>query len=445
MNHESCRERLVDLAYGELSRREAVEVERHLAECEPCRRERDRLADTLGAMRRLEAPPPPERSDAIVLAAARRAVEERRRDSFGRALRSFSLRVAAGTAFAALAVFLVVQVRQGVRPPTEDAAREGGRAPGEPAQIAEPRLAPADAPHAEPPAVAAAPEKREAAPAPSRPRRSFAVPPPEPGARAEVESPPREEGKARSAEKKAAGAGAEPTEQREPKWAAAPPPSAPAPAAKASPSPSETAAEGEANAIASPQAPVAAPAQPAPSAPNGSSAVADARRSRATAPGAREADVRAGVASPELYRSRQLHAASGPVTPWAREVERRRASGDLAEAQKRFEPCPGGDVRRIAWIDGAQRVLKLVRERADGAVVEEWFDESARLREALVRARAGGGSWTRHVTLGEHGEENSQDASDTGLAPEAPPPPLVRRDPSAAFFSGAGCAAPAKP
>jgi len=106
---------------------------------------------------------------------------------------------------------------------------------------------------------------------------------------------------------------------------------------------------------------------------------------------------------------------------------------------------PGGDVRRIAWIDGAQRVLKLVRERADGAVVEEWFDESGRLREALVRARAGGGSWTRHVTLGEHGEENSQDASDTGLAPEAPPPPLVRRDPSAAFFSGAGCAAPAKP
>jgi hypothetical protein len=131
--------------------------------------------------------------------------------------------------------------------------------------------------------------------------------------------------------------------------------------------------------------------------------------------------------------------ASGPASSWAREIERRHAAGELSEAQKRFEPCPGGDVRRTAWIDGAQRVLKLVRERADGVVVEEWFDESGRLREALVRGHAAGGAWARHVTTGERGEETAEDVSGSGLAPDAPPPPLVKRDPSSAFFSGPGC------
>ena len=102
-------------------------------------------------------------------------------------------------------------------------------------------------------------------------------------------------------------------------------------------------------------------------------------------------------------------------------------------------------MRRTAWIDREQRVLKLLRERADGVLVEEWFDDAGRLREALVRGRSASGPWARHLTIGEHGEETAQDSSGSGLAPEVPPPALVRRDPAGAFFSGPGCDSAKRP
>lgn len=127
-----------------------------------------------------------------------------------------------------------------------------------------------------------------------------------------------------------------------------------------------------------------------------------------------------------------------PVGETAREVERRYAAGELAEAQRRFAPCPGGDLRRVAWIEEQQRVRKLVRHRPGGLVLEEWFDEHGRVREALVRATAGGRSWVRQVTIDERGAETVVRATD-GPAPDEPPPALVRGDPTSAFFSGAGC------
>ena len=132
-----------------------------------------------------------------------------------------------------------------------------------------------------------------------------------------------------------------------------------------------------------------------------------------------------------------------PVGSIARELERRHATGELAEAQRRFEACPGGDVRRLAWIERDQRVVKLARQRADGLLVEEWFDGEGRLREALVRGRAGGRPWARQVTLDERGRETEVGAAG-GLAPEEPPPALIRRDPTGAFFAGAGCAPSAR-
>ena len=127
--------------------------------------------------------------------------------------------------------------------------------------------------------------------------------------------------------------------------------------------------------------------------------------------------------------------AAGPI---AREIERRHDAGELSEAQRRFEACPGGDLRRVAWIDRQQHVVKMIRHRADGSVVEEWFDETGRLREAAVETTAAGRPWHRRVALDEGGRETVLDVTG-GLVPDEPPPPLVRSDPTGAFFSGAGC------
>ncbi len=134
-------------------------------------------------------------------------------------------------------------------------------------------------------------------------------------------------------------------------------------------------------------------------------------------------------------------AVSGPVGAIARETERRHAGGELSEAAKSFPPCPGGDLRRVGWIDRAGVVFKLLRERADGAVIEEWFDEEGRLREAMARGTGSEGAWSRHVILDASGAEAGVPATDEGAAPSGGVP-LVRRDPQEAFFSGAGCTAP---
>ena len=126
------------------------------------------------------------------------------------------------------------------------------------------------------------------------------------------------------------------------------------------------------------------------------------------------------------------------ASPVAGEVERRRAAGALQQAVKRFAPCPGGDVRRTAWID-SDRVVKLARERADGVAVEEWFDREGRLREALVRGPTGAAPYSRRLVLDEEGR-TLVDATEPPGAAGAASAPLDRHDPSAAFFAGPGCA-----
>jgi hypothetical protein len=127
-----------------------------------------------------------------------------------------------------------------------------------------------------------------------------------------------------------------------------------------------------------------------------------------------------------------------PSSPTASAIERRHAEGALQEAVKRFPACPGGDVRRTAWIDG-ENVVKLSREKADGTQVEEWFDRDGHLREATVRGQAGATKFTRRVVLDERGAATSDATAPAGVVPDAPPPALQREDPSAAFFAGPGC------
>ena len=466
MNHESCRERLVELVYGELAGREAREVERHLEACEACRAERDGLLATRAAMGRLEAPPAPERIDRTVLAAARRAAEEREGGGFAAALRGFGAKLAAGTAVAVLLALVVVNVgRLGKRGPLEmsrqaspqEAERWAGAPPAgmgvgpPPAQVAEPRLEPPSEPMVKPMAeqrsavpLAPAQAKKEAvraapkAPAPAAPARAGARPVAEgftageAAARA-LDDRGRDEqvGEKHAREEQAREGQVRRRGQDEQLGREAQAIGSGAPAFAARPPPPPSAVEAPRQADGGP-APLAAAPSSTPGRPAAS----------ARAP----AEAESGAEAKRLERGRAVKAASAPIargaaprTEVARDIERRRAAGELSQAVRRFEPCPGGDRRRTAWIDGGQHILKLQRERGDGSWIEEWFDASGRLREALVHGRAGGAPWMRRVVIGEGGARTSEDEGTSGLAPETPPPPLVERDPSDAFFAGPGC------
>ena len=67
-------------------------------------------------------------------------------------------------------------------------------------------------------------------------------------------------------------------------------------------------------------------------------------------------------------------------------------------------------MRRVAWVDDAQHVRKLVRQRVDGAVAEEWFDARGRPGEARLRLGSGGAASWRLVTYGKDGQETAVDA-----------------------------------
>src|SRR5512147_1353525 len=81
-SHETYREQLLDLAYGELGKREARALRAHLEECSACREELARITGTRTAMSGLADEPAPERGQAILLAAAREAARERRPKPF---------------------------------------------------------------------------------------------------------------------------------------------------------------------------------------------------------------------------------------------------------------------------------------------------------------------------------------------------------------------------
>ncbi|HUK65805.1 MAG TPA: zf-HC2 domain-containing protein [Anaeromyxobacteraceae bacterium] len=338
MDHETCRDRLLELCYGELGAREASRVERHLQGCRACRSERDRLVATSRAMRALEAPKAKVARELEVLSAARASAEALKDGTLGLALRGFGLRLLCGTAFAALMVGVIL-LRVGRHPQ---------RAPLE--------LVPAASPPAESASALAPVNSPSASKAPSR----------------------------------SSGAVASPGE------------------------------EGNELALGEPEK-KAAPREPSEASPPEASSA----RSRAVG--------RDLAATPLPAR-----VALGPV---ASEVERRMSEGELATAQRRFEPCKGGDVKRTAFIDRDQHVLKLVHDRADGVRVEEWFDARGRLSEAVVSGDDGAGPWMQHYDLSA-GAERLVEAS--GPAP-AVAPPLVERDPSGALFSGPGCGGTARP
>lgn len=130
---------------------------------------------------------------------------------------------------------------------------------------------------------------------------------------------------------------------------------------------------------------------------------------------------------------------SGAALAIANETERGHAGGDLSIARKRFAPCPGEDVERVAWIDVWSRIMKLTGTRTEAGeplVVEQWFDRDGRLR--AVRAQRGGEEgWRVSALLDERGATVQRSAS--GAAPALDALRLTAKNPSAAFFEEPRC------
>lgn len=191
MTHDELRDRLLDLACGELSPRDAREVEEHAAGCAACGAELAAMRGTRQVMSALPVEPAPEDGARVLVAAAREAVR-------GRAPRRAGRRwLWAAPLVASLALVVAVSVRVAAPPPPSAAhedvhalrgEREAAPAAAPPAppagaeaRAAGPRPAPpaAVAPEA-PPAAAAS----EVAAAPS-----VAAPPPAAAAAAKVAAP----------------------------------------------------------------------------------------------------------------------------------------------------------------------------------------------------------------------------------------------------------------
>jgi hypothetical protein len=119
-------------------------------------------------------------------------------------------------------------------------------------------------------------------------------------------------------------------------------------------------------------------------------------------------------------------------------AERERAGGGLSVARKRFDPCPGADVERVAWIDTWSRIVKLTATRAGArpVTVEHWFDQDGRLRGARA-TRAGEGGFSVSALFDERGVAVEQGA--TGASPPLDELRLVAKDPSSAFFEAPRC------
>jgi len=307
--HDTIREKLLDLAYGELSRREARTVERHLEACQACRAELSRIRETRAAMSALPPEPAPEAGERILLAAAREAAERVRERRRARLLPAWAWASSIG----ALAVVAVVAVSLRLAPAgldrREDPEALLGRSP------------PASAAPAEAPSLAA-------------PRIEGVAPPA--GRETAVAKRAAPEVRQAPADRRAA------VEEAPAAIAAAPAPPAPRAAAKVAPA--RDAEEGYAVAErAAEPASLAAPRSRA----EASGAAAERRASAPAAAGGLAAD---------------------PVDAW----ERLDAAGLLGRSVRRFDGCPEEQVREIDR-DRSGRVVRLATLRDSSGWVEQFY------------------------------------------------------------------------
>ncbi len=349
MTHEELRERLLDLAYGELSPRDARKVEEHAASCETCRAELGRIRATRRLMSALPEEPAPVGGERILVAAAREAARGREPQ------RRVPRWLWGGSIVAAsLAAVVAVSYRlETMRP--RSAGRDDPNALMGESRYAQPP----------PPADGAAPAQERKTEAPSR-----REPPPVADAPRRLTSrpPAAEQKKSRAPEP--------------PRFAAAPPaPPEPSPAAPPAAAARENAeAERPAAALAGPDAALppaasAAPPRPAPSRAKAMAAPGARAPESAPRPGATDVAPSDGVARYEALRS------AGRLS-----VEERTFPGCTHELWRRIERDPEGRVVSYAWEEmvGTQRVRLEAVYGPDGKLArKQAFDSATSAPEAV--------------------------------------------------------------
>jgi hypothetical protein len=408
--HEAS-EKLLDLSYGELPAAEARDLRAHLDSCAGCRAEAARIEETRGLYRRAGEEPAPA-GEGILLAAARQATEAAR-PARGR-LSSWA-RLATALAVVAVAggvAFQLISSRREDRAEEAWAARRQAPASAAPAEAAREPSPPADAtldrappaaavreraaPSARPAAGAAAAEAPAGKPAPAAAGELAFAPRAAPAAPAEAE-----------AERKAArpAAGLPPPGGVSARGAALQREARPA-----GPAERETPA---ASAFASPPPGAGAPAR-----------TAKAEASAPPAPDAEEASDRLVL-----------------------ELRRARDAGELNEARRHPDPCPGGDVLRVAWLDGWGKARRLAitgplpAALGEGqATRDQYYDQAGRLRLAVIDGTAAAGRFRRRIVLDEAGRRVLEDPPGSPWPAED----LVLRDPAGAFWAPTRCAPPAR-
>ncbi|HET8539487.1 MAG TPA: zf-HC2 domain-containing protein [Anaeromyxobacter sp.] len=352
-------DRLLDLAYGELSKREAREVEAHAASCEPCRAELARIRATRRVMATLPQEPAPERGERILIAAAGEAAEARRprrlvpRWLLGGAVVAASLAVVAVVSVRVARLGPEREERSDLRaasryatpPPPERekavalSAPDPGEARGDAHAVERPAAA-EPRPGAAPPRVVgapAAPRRREPSPAPAPAPRpadaygSYASPPPP----AVAQAAPEPEGGLADAGSSVADSGRYEQERAEGRAAAAAPRQerADAPLAVAAPR-----QKGAAPPAAAPRA-----AEPPPAVAAAPERAASRERSKSAA----APDARLGYTA-------------------AKREDAEPGEAPLRSGVRSFAGCEGEAVRRVE-VDARGRVVRYVREgRIDG-------------------------------------------------------------------------------
>ncbi len=394
MTHDELRDRLLDLACGELSPREARTVEEHAASCEGCRAELARMRETRRLMSALPQEPAPPEGESILLSAAREAVR-RREPRWALPRWVWGGSVAAMSLAAVVAVsYRVLSVRP-APPGREDPNALLGESPYASAPAEGPERAQAEAGAAR--ADAGAPPRAE-----RESRLADAAPS---GRSAPGDRPAQKKARALSREPaRAADANGAPPEQRMGRMerperedlaareapAAVPPPAAASRAAQPSPAAPESAAPAGAVAGIVPDRSAETPrAESLRSAAPPRATPAPARRAaQAAAPAQRKADVGSGPAADDpaaaaLARYEEL----GRTGRLRAEV--RSFPGCAGELARRLERDPEGRVVSYAWeaMLGDRRVRYEVVYAADGSVVRASAVDAAtgEIERATVR------------------------------------------------------------
>jgi Putative zinc-finger len=419
MSHDRFQDRLLDLAYGELSPREAREVEAHAASCAECGAELGRIRATRRVMGALPDEQAPDAGERILLAAAREAVRDR---APKRLLPAWAWSASVVAALV-VAVGTVSYRILAMRPAAERAGEELlGRG-----QYAEAPSAPA-----------LAEEEAQVEPSPSEPASPAQVPSParvakraEPSRAAKVAAPsnahdvaaPSRAGDVAAPSRGEGRALVDSREERAPAEAAPTPPAHPsapskrravesaAPSAEARQAPARRASEADDEAVA-PEA-LAGFAEP-PTQPQGDDAPS---RSDSSAPRSQSAGAPAAAPTPSRALAAPQAAAPDRSGAALARYSALRGAGSLSGEIRTFTDCEGESWRKVER-DPEGRTVKYVREGRVGGRqvrVEHLFAADGSLAAVRVSDLERGGA---AVAPGALGLSLPRDASEAGADAE---------------------------